>query len=324
NQLLVEQHRFLIRDLGHARSAISALKQVVQAKEDRADHYEMAAIEMQQKMAIMESILTPEQRQQLGSLPFSFDLGRGSEFAQAVQLFQRQTVDDPDGAMSPLPKQQQQQQQQPQQSDQSPLLAVQPPGALIAPQRLDSGTGLTAGADKDTKRVARPLSGLQTKYTFNDRPVHQLPRVFSGDYSAADMDAIETSAELFASVVSASSADSQTVEEIIATVPAGSPLLTSDDCADAPPTKTKSSKSKPKSKKSSEPKRRSRFFSALRLTGFHSGSETEEVPKVPDVGARRRSLSLGDTQRPAIVNVAVPSPRASGGRPSEKPYPCAL
>ncbi|ORX67319.1 hypothetical protein DL89DRAFT_56696 [Linderina pennispora] len=182
---------------------------------------------MQQRMAIMESILTPDQRQHLASLPFSFEIDRNSEFAQAVQILQRQPADDPDGAVSPLQQQPHHMPvsgapslglsgEQQQQSDQLRPMPVLPLSALTAPQRLDTSAGQAVGADKDAKRVARPLSGLQTKYTFNDRPVHQLPRVFSGDYSAADMDAIETSAELFASVVSASSADSQTVEEIIA------------------------------------------------------------------------------------------------------------
>ncbi|KAJ2817499.1 hypothetical protein FBU31_006207, partial [Coemansia sp. 'formosensis'] len=74
NHMLVEQHRYLIRDLGHARSAITALKQVVQAKEERVESYELANVELQQRVSLLESLLTPEQRQQLACMPYAFNM----------------------------------------------------------------------------------------------------------------------------------------------------------------------------------------------------------------------------------------------------------
>ncbi|KAJ1935508.1 hypothetical protein GGF37_005968, partial [Kickxella alabastrina] len=118
NHMLVEQHRYLIRDLGHARSAITALKQVVQAKEERLEHYDVVNAELQQRVAVLESVLTPEQRQRLMGMPYGLTLFQMSAAAslgqapgpplmqnvdrsQVSQQQQQDDVDDDDRVLDP-------------------------------------------------------------------------------------------------------------------------------------------------------------------------------------------------------------------------------
>ncbi|KAJ2739545.1 hypothetical protein GGI20_006092, partial [Coemansia sp. BCRC 34301] len=225
NHMLVEQHRYLIRDLGHARSAIAALKQVVQAKEERLDSYEHANTELQQRVALLESLLTPDQRQRLAPT-YRFNQPASEQLShQSLSETEPEEEDDDDDEESRCPC------------------------------------------------PTRPLSGYVTGYSFSDKPVGHLPRVFSGDYSAA----METSVEALANAIVAMPRDEETVEDIIASKAAEEPAAVIGQA-----------------------RRRSRFFLALRLsTAF--GSPAAVVETKP-----RRSVSLGNSQRPTA-----PAPPAS-------------
>ncbi|KAJ2810780.1 hypothetical protein H4S07_002478, partial [Coemansia furcata] len=284
NHMLVEQHRYLIRDLGHARSAITALKQVVQAKEERVESYELANVELQQRVSLLESLLTAEQRQQLACMPYAFNMcSVSSELAhQSLHM-----------------------QEQPIASDAETLqLATD----------LDDTHG-DRQAVADARRVNRPLSGYVTGYSFNDKPVSHLPRVFSGDYSAANVQAMETSVEALANAIVAMPRDEATVEDIIASkceakAQALAATMTSECEASADDPSPQ-----PKRSGAAQPKRRSRFFSALRLSAFN-GSAAAPIAHAADEGPRtknRRSVSLGNAMKPGAV--PEPAPRVpSAGR----------
>ncbi|KAI8322389.1 hypothetical protein GQ54DRAFT_150112 [Martensiomyces pterosporus] len=379
NHMLVEQHRYLIRDLGHARSAITALKQVVQAKEDRVEQYEVANIELQQRVAILESILTHEQRLKLATcLPFSFDAHSSqSPFMQLAQ----QSLQQQD--------QSQQQQQQAQRSEGESGMRgnladsnAAPPGTIIPHQRLDTSSAgdnvaptqssaahartqssvqqnvshaelsiVEHTARSQSKRSARPLSGVPAGFAFSDRPMQHLPRVFSGDYSTVDVESMESSMEALATAITAPPADNHSVEEIIAGKLAieqeqhqqlllqsvSSGMASSSDHeretmedAQMPAAATddldkRSGRAWTKQKastKSAEPKRRSRFFAALRLPSFHTTatpadsaatSATRNDDRAPSSSAnvKRRSVSLSSS-RPAAARTEASGSAGSG------------
>ncbi|KAJ2809368.1 hypothetical protein H4R20_000178 [Coemansia guatemalensis] len=213
NLMLVEQHRFLIRDLGHARAAIGALKQVVQAKDERLDLCEAANAELHQRVAQLEAALAQEQH----SHP-------PSEVAQA----EPPAEDDVNTQMVP-------QLQEPQ------------------PQP-----------------VSRPLSGYATGFALAERPVHQLPRVFSGDYSA-DVHAMESSVEALASAITSMPRDTDSVDAIIA----------------------RTTPEPPEEPTPPEPRRRSRLLSAFRLSSY-GGTPGEPVGGTTK--HKRRSVSLGSSR----------------------------
>ncbi|KAJ2764519.1 hypothetical protein IWQ56_004456, partial [Coemansia nantahalensis] len=294
NHMLVEQHRYLIRDLGHARSAISALKQVVQAKEERCEHFEAVNLELQQRIALLESILTPDQRRQLAGLPCAFVAG-SSDYSGPAGALTGPADDSADNAAR----------------------ASQPGGFPAS----DAG-GVGAGRDDDDwghprggpappppvaephaerRHGGRPLSGFATGYTFTERPVHQLPRVFSGDYSTSEVQAMETSVEALASAITAMPRDLDSVEDIIASKMPSSADLCSDDLEPSP----------------AVTKPRSRFLSVLRRP-----SRTSSVAESAGRPARnrRRSVSLGNSanphrrQQPVAVDQPVP-----GGRDRSRP-----
>ncbi|KAJ1723648.1 mitochondrial aspartate-glutamate transporter agc1 [Coemansia erecta] len=340
NHMLVEQHRYLIRDLGHARSAIAALKQVVHAKEERLDHYEAANGDLQQRVAILESVLTPEQRQQVACLPYSFSVyshasgpssashALGMQSMEGCRQEQHSTADGGLGTAS------------------SSDTNADPNESQM------STTNSHLSQESDARRANRPLSGYATGFSFNDKPVHHLPRVFSGDYSSADVQAMETSVGVLANAIKSMPRNEHSVEDIIASkladekqsqrtdVLAGSLGGGGGNTADeAAPSATDSRKEKRKSRHAqtpsstssspAEPKRRSRFFSALRLSGFgqSSGSMSPATGDTSNAPANRRrsrrSVSLGngsssatsssresapasDDSRPAIPNAALP------------------
>ncbi|KAJ1964774.1 hypothetical protein GGI12_001217 [Dipsacomyces acuminosporus] len=381
NQMLVEQHRYLVRDLGHARSAITALKQVVQAKEDKVEQYEMANMELQQRLAFIESILTPEQKQKLATcFSFSFDAqaAQQPEYIQLVQEAQKaqaQAINSvpnmPDSANA---------------RGMAPGVAdsdvdgtntnVSAPSSNALAHSANASSELHSDAmnDSDTqaapsksdsspgdqaKRPPRPLSGLPAGFTFNDRPVQHLPRVNSVDYSSADGEPMDNSMESLANAIRAPPADSRSVEEIIADKLAmeqrQQPLLLQPADATTPVSsehetkmpedaeslassardsskRSASAKGKQKPGKQSEPKRRSRFFAALRLSSFYSTSteSTGAAKGEPNNAAkdsanasnnRRRSLSLdSSTPNNAAAATATPIsiPTASALDPRQK------
>ncbi|KAJ2029908.1 hypothetical protein IWW57_001433 [Coemansia sp. S610] len=310
NHMLVEQHRYLIRDLGHARSAITALKQVVQAKEERFESYELANVELQQRVSLLESLLTPEQRQQLACMPYAFNMcSVSSELAhQSLRMQQEQTMTSDD-------------------STETLQLAVdlddnssdrQVPLPATGNSSLLSSNSVAAAAE--ARRINRPLSGYVTGYSFNDKPVSHLPRVFSGDYSAANVQAMETSVEALANAIVAMPRDEATVEDIIASkmpksdckVQAPVATVTSstecdtDDSSQQQPAKGHKSKRE-------QPKRRSRFFSALRLSAFNgSGAAVDSAEEIPGPRANknRRSVSLGNATKAGEHLEAVGAPEA--------------
>ncbi|KAJ2834942.1 hypothetical protein GGI24_000131 [Coemansia furcata] len=279
NHMLVEQHRYLIRDLGHARSAITALKQVVQAKEERVESYELANVELQQRVSLLESLLTGEQRQQLACMPYAFNMcSVSSELAhQSLHM-----------------------QEQPIASDAETL-------QLAAD--LDDPHGDRQAAAAEARRVNRPLSGYVTGYSFNDKPVSHLPRVFSGDYSAANVQAMETSVEALANAIVAMPRDKATVEDIIASkCEAKAQALAATMTSECEASATDDPSPQPKRSGADQPKRRSRFFSALRLSAFNGSAAAPVAHSAADeAGPRtknRRSVSLGNATKP----VAVPEP----------------
>ncbi|PIA14547.1 hypothetical protein COEREDRAFT_82676, partial [Coemansia reversa NRRL 1564] len=209
--MLVEQHRFLIRDLGHARAAIGALKQVVQAKDERLDLCEAANAELHQRVAQLENSLAQGQHSHLSS-----------EAAQTG-----------------------------------------------APAEDNSDTQ-TYQYEPELQQVSRPLSGYATGFELAERPVHHLPRVFSGDYSA-DMHAMESSVEALASVITSMPRDADSVDAIIA----------------------RTTPEPPEEPALSEPRRRSRLLSAFRLSSY-GGTPGESVGGTTK--HKRRSVSLGSTR----------------------------
>ncbi|KAJ2322548.1 hypothetical protein GGI00_005901, partial [Coemansia sp. RSA 2681] len=306
--MLVEQHRYLIRDLGHARSAIAALKQVVQAKEERFESYELANVELQQRVALLESMLTPEQRQQLACMPYAFNMCSVSSSSSHQSLRSQPAAHDVPG-------------------DEGAEAPLQPPDLDEPCSGSGSGAGFAlvtssaAAAAEARRNNGRPLSGYVTGYSFNDKPVGHLPRVFSGDYSAANVQAMETSVEALANAIAAMPRDEATVEDIIASkmpekqsgANSSDPAAADDDNDSSPhhsqpqpPPGAAGSKAKQHSAADHprQPKRRSRFFSALRLSSFN-GAAASAAPVAGEVGNRsRRSVSLGSTQRPAAAGVA--------------------
>ncbi|KAJ2006180.1 hypothetical protein GGI04_001966 [Coemansia thaxteri] len=234
NHMLVEQHRYLIRDLGHARSAIAALKAVVQAKEERVESFELAHAELQQRVAELEALLGEQRR-----------ASRSSARSSA--------------SMSP---------------------ASEPP-----PEPADEPRG-----------SRRPLSGYVTGYAFSERgAVSALPRVFSGDYSAAQVQAMESSVEALASAIAHMPRDEASVADIIASKPRGD-----EPAAEAVPA----------------PRRASRLFAALRLPAFHGADPPAAAT------ASRRSVSLGSASlgseppRPAARRQASADSLAGGRYPA--------
>ncbi|KAJ2314912.1 hypothetical protein IWW54_000629 [Coemansia sp. RSA 2705] len=290
NHMLVEQHRYLIRDLGHARSAISALKQVVQAKEERFEHYEMVNVDLQQRVALLESVLTFEQRQQLACLPYEFSARAES---------QHSSTNLAEGAHPPYSS-----------------VAGNHGGEPIKPgngreqgpepneqgRQGSSSSHLTA--ESDAKRNNRPLSGYATGYSFSDRPVHQLPRVFSGDYSTSDVQAMSTSVEALASAISSMPRDADSVEDIIASKNAGGASDNNNNGLARVSSRDRKRSSKPEQPLSpaEEPKRRSRFLSALRMGGFGASSSALAAAEGGETLAgaakqKRRSVSLGNARQ---------------------------
>ncbi|KAJ2132369.1 hypothetical protein GGF48_000976 [Coemansia sp. RSA 921] len=252
NHMLVEQHRYLIRDLGHARSAIGALKQVVQAKEERFDYYETMAGELQQRVALLESLLTTEQRGQLAHMPYTAPVWEGQ--VSSVSLAEVPAAKLTDG-----------------------------------PDTLDPAQGASdvGQSSADAKRIHRPLSGYATGYSFSDKPVHQLPRVFSGDYTSSSMHEMESSVEALATAISALPRDADSVEDIIANKSKSMAQADANDSGNG-----KDADGTGQSRE--EPKRRSRFFSALRMPVLTAkGAESAALAK----SSKRRSVSLG-TSRP--------------------------
>ncbi|KAJ2718441.1 hypothetical protein GGI07_005753, partial [Coemansia sp. Benny D115] len=324
NHMLVEQHRYLIRDLGHARSAIAALKQVVQAKEERLEHYEVMNVELQQRVALLETIMSPEQRQQLSCMPYTMSMFQHGD--SEIQNIEHATL---------VLQQQQQQQKQHlslqddpgrQVSGSSGLADADRSAVSLSGQHSETasqgGSGVSAGSlDSDNKRINRPLSGYATGFTFNDKPVHHLPRVFSGDYSAAGVHAMESSVGVLANVITAMPRDESSVEDIIASKMADDELsmggratryadgtksasdMESDNGDDTNASSSERRQWRRKSKgprsasaSGAEPgKRRSRFLSALRLSGFGSPTASNEEPT--ETRPNRRSVSLGTNAR---------------------------
>ncbi|KAJ2757449.1 hypothetical protein GGI19_000050 [Coemansia pectinata] len=323
NHMLVEQHRYLIRDLGHARSAIAALKQVVQAKEERFESYELANVELQQRVSMLESLLTPEQRQQLACMPYAFNMcSVSSELAhQSLHMQQEQTMTSDDSAETLQLAADLDENSSNSVSDRQML--PQPPAATNS-SLLSSNT---VAAAAEARRINRPLSGYVTGYSFNDKPVSHLPRVFSGDYSAANVQAMETSVEALANAIVAMPRDEATVEDIIASkmskseckaqTPAAAATVTSSsecesDTADDSSQQHQQSTKGHKSKRATgdQPKRRSRFFSALRLSAFNGSAAAPVVYSAdegqgPRTNKNRRSVSLGNAMKPGLVPEAL-------------------
>ncbi|KAJ2867066.1 hypothetical protein GGI22_001146 [Coemansia erecta] len=321
NHMLVEQHKYLIRDLGHARSAIGALKQVVQDKEDRLEQFEMANVELQQRLVLVESLLTQDQRKRIESVQYS--LGPASSALSTAR------VDADDGASgrqaqgadydSILSVQQDNSDESNTRSADAGGLAVKPAtpsgqnmaqvGAL--PQRMagpSSPTGKQGGSESSSKRNNRPLSGYTTRYALDPKPVHQLPRVFSGDYSASEVQAMEHSIEALASAIASMPADDTSVEEIIASKMAEDDQYIRDqiraDSKRAGEGGTQHVDGHGRrhardehAESPQEPKRRSRFLSMLRLSTFGGSSpaarDQQQQQDTSEVKHKRRSVSLG-------------------------------
>ncbi|KAJ2887335.1 hypothetical protein FB639_001397 [Coemansia asiatica] len=280
NHMLVDQHRYLIRDLGHARSAIAALKQVVQAKEERLEHYEAANMELQQRVALLESVLSSEQRQQMTCLPYALSVFQSSASSASSVGVKHEDLEKSDSATQDI-------------SDN---------GFSVDSRR----TTEPRDASVEQRRVDRPLSGYATGYSFNDKPVHQLPRVFSGEYSAADVQAMEASVGVLASAIKSMPRDEHSVADIIATKRAEEETGSENDRCNS---KRVSGSAAGSLSSPVDQKRRSRFFSALRLSGF--GSQSQSQPQSQAVAAAsdsendetnsdgrrqgRRSVSLGSS-----------------------------
>ncbi|KAJ2236547.1 hypothetical protein IWW45_001715 [Coemansia sp. RSA 485] len=280
NHMLVDQHRYLIRDLGHARAAIAALKQVVQAKEERVEQYEVANNELQQRVAMMDALLSVDQRRQLACMPYT----------------------------------------------QSGYESMESATSHNAELSIEQQVSEEAISDQQ-RRVTRPLSGYATGYAFSDKPVHQLPRVFSGDYSV-DVQAMETSVGALASAIQAMPRDEHTVADIIA-----SKADVEQQQQPQQPHQQAEAKQEPHRGKqpsmaaaaaaspSGEHKRRSsRFFAALRLSGFGSQPDCDTESNATR-RASRRSVSLGNNRVPVVSNqssdaVTVAGPRRVGSEPS--------
>ncbi|KAJ2358759.1 hypothetical protein GGF43_000599 [Coemansia sp. RSA 2618] len=296
NHMLVEQHRYLIRDLGHARSAISALKQVVQAKEERFEHYEMANVELQQRVVLLESMLTGEQRQQLACLPYTFSTSTDGQLsnvnlAEAAQCLQQPSS----GSLNTR-------------HDQSGEHSVHCPPEPVSTKHQGGGTSVQFANESDAKRHNRPLSGYATGYSFNDKPVHQLPRVFSGDFSSSEVHAMENSVEQLASAISAMPRDADSVEDIIASKPTSGGVSDSDGSESYPDEKSASRKRQSKTMSPTEPKRRSRFFSALRMSGLAASLSASAGEPVPGTAksSKRRSVSLGNSRPQSVQPKQLP------------------
>ncbi|KAI9471459.1 hypothetical protein BX667DRAFT_64936 [Coemansia mojavensis] len=310
NHMLVEQHRYLIRDLGHARSAIGALKQVVQAKEERLEHCELANIELQQRIALLESVLTPEQRRHVlaympytsssspSGQPLEVNAAEGGEYSRQTNIDEIST----DIAAS------------------SDSQAHHMSGSHdLANSNIERGHSseplslqMPNGSEADGKRVNRPLSGFATGYSFSDRPVHQLPRVFSGDYSSSDVQAMENSVETLASAIAAMPRDGDSVEDIIAAKPV-------EDNRDGTSTYGSAAERSITGGANSNgwqcdqdnmaeempppapPKRRSRFFAALRKSTAGLSTTGEIVPGSSTLKQKRRSVSLGNRAREQVA-----------------------
>ncbi|KAJ2448971.1 hypothetical protein EV183_005150 [Coemansia sp. RSA 2336] len=304
NHMLVEQHRYLIRDLGHARSAIGALKQVVQAKEERLEHCELANIELQQRIALLESVLTPEQRQHvLACMPYT---STSSPSDQPLEVgaaeggeYSRQTNIDEGGTATAASGRSQ-------------------AHNMSGRHELANSTGhgnsaelmsqqVSHGSEADGKRVNRPLSGFATGYSFNDRPVHQLPRVFSGDYSSSDVQAMENSVETLASAIASMPRDGDSVEDIIAGKPtenncdSTSTYGSAAECNIAGEAHGNSwqleQNNVAEEMPPAPPKRRSRFFAALRKSTAGLSTAGDTVPGSSTLKQKRRSVSLGNRAR---------------------------
>ncbi|KAJ2783766.1 hypothetical protein H4R18_001518 [Coemansia javaensis] len=317
NHMLVEQHRYLIRDLGHARSAISALKQVVQTKEERHDHFEAANMELQQRVALLESILTPEQRHQLACLPYAFVSATG------------QQAPAPGEGAPPWAAQQQQQHHHHHHHHQGGLgLRSEGPAAAGDDNNDDdddddgdeddgSDAAPAPAKDADGRRATRPLSGYATGFSLSDRPVRQLPRVFSGDYSASEVQAMETSVEALASAIAGMPRDADSVDDIIASkadaVPPPPPPASDSGCSD---TESERQSGRPAAASPTAQKRRSRFFHALRLAGRGaapaSAAPEAEAEAEPAADHKRRSVSLGN----GSGSPPAPAPKRTGSHGS--------
>ncbi|KAI7825407.1 hypothetical protein BX661DRAFT_206235 [Kickxella alabastrina] len=290
NHMLVEQHRYLIRDLGHARSAITALKQVVQAKEERLEHYDVVNAELQQRVAVLESVLTPEQRQRLMGMPYGLTLFQMSAAASLGQ--------------APGP----------------PLM-----------QNVDRRNANASAEEPDPRRVNRPLSGFVTGYSFNDKPLQHLPRVFSGDYSSKNVQAMGNSVEELAKVITAMPRDEHSVEEIIASKMTDEEMDIFDQQSSGAISSSEHGSDttnasavhaldgRPwKQRKSGwpvsgvEPKRRSRFFSVLRLSGSTSSAAPVDE-RNDEINSRqsRRSVSLGN-KSDVLASIYEPAQRVNG------------
>ncbi|KAJ1882811.1 hypothetical protein LPJ57_000664 [Coemansia sp. RSA 486] len=274
NHMLVDQHRYLIRDLGHARAAIAALKQVVQAKEERVEQYEVANNELQQRVAMMDALLSVDQRRQLACMSYTQSGYESMESAtnHNTELSNEQQVSE-------------------------------------------------EAINDQQRRVTRPLSGYATGYAFSDKPVHQLPRVFSGDYSV-DVQAMETSVGALASVIQAMPRDEHTVADIIASKADAEQQQQPHQQVEAKqePHRGKQPSVAVAASPSGEHKRRSRFFAALRLSGFSSQSDSDTESNTTRRSSRR-SVSLGNNRVPMVSNqssdtVAVAGPRRVGSEPS--------
>ncbi|KAJ2158615.1 hypothetical protein GGF46_003650 [Coemansia sp. RSA 552] len=285
NHMLVEQHRYLIRDLGHARSAISALKQVVQTKEDRYEHYEMTHMELNCRVALLESVLTPEQRQLLACMPYTSTQSDGQ--ASSTNL-----ADSAHSSQVPPPQQQYMEYG----ADTSGSFPGSAESLAMPLPTTSIPTVTQQGSVPDVKGTTnRPLSGYATGYTFSGKPVHQLPRVFSGDYSSADVHAMENSVEALASAITAMPHDADSVDDIIARkVADGDAPGPTCDCEHAVPEgPPRTDESQQRRSGRTEPKRRSRFLSVLRKSGLASSlSASGNIPGAAK--QKRRSVSLGN------------------------------
>ncbi|KAJ2818715.1 hypothetical protein FBU31_005776, partial [Coemansia sp. 'formosensis'] len=252
--------------------------------------YELANVELQQRVSLLESLLTPEQRQQLACMPYAFNMcSVSSELAhQSLHM-----------------------QEQPIASDAETL-------QLAADIDDTHGDRQAAAAVAEARRINRPLSGYVTGYSFNDKPVSHLPRVFSGDYSAANVQAMETSVEALANAIVAMPRDEATVEDIIASkCEAKAQALAATMTSECEVSADDNSSQPPKRTGADQPKRRSRFFSALRLSAFNGSAAAPIVHSADKEGPRtknRRSVSLGNATKPGPAPeppaTRVPSARA--------------
>ncbi|KAJ2516664.1 hypothetical protein H4217_004446 [Coemansia sp. RSA 1939] len=331
NHMLVEQHKYLIRDLGHARSAIGALKQVVQEKEDRLEQFEMVNTEMQQRLVLVESLLTQEQRVRLRSLRYSLDPGSsahsaGHEADEGASDIQAQGADY-DSILSATQNDKNNNDNDNNGDNDENNCSHADSGGDSArqPTTKDSNNGqphsaplVAAGpsspaskqSDHESKRNNRPLSGYTTRFALKSKPVHQLPRVFSGDYSATEVHAMESSVEALATVITSMPRDDTSVEEIIASKMAEDDQQIRDQiCADEDQQQGDAHGRRKKQQQQikndiiespQEPKRRSRFLSMLRLSTFSGSSpsardlqQQQQQQDVAEIKNKRRSVSLG-------------------------------